>query len=96
MLLAGCVHLPTSMSAESRFNPQRVTAIDHAIDAAIAARKLPGAVYHLERGAATYERGYGRLSYEEDAAAVTPATVKVGFCAVALDSVTAGPAVCVH
>lgn len=75
MLLAGCVHLPASMSAEPPFNPERVTAIDHAIDAAIAARKLPGAVYHLERGAAIYERGYGRLSYEEDAAAVTPATV---------------------
>lgn len=63
------------MTAESPFDPGRVAAVDHAIEAAIAARKLPGAVYHLERGGARYERGYGRLSYEEDAAAVTPATV---------------------
>ncbi|MDY0976808.1 serine hydrolase domain-containing protein [Massilia sp. CFBP9012] len=63
------------MTVEHRFNPEHVTAIDHAVDAAIADRKLPGAVYRLERGAASVERGYGRLSYEEVAAAVTPATV---------------------
>jgi len=75
MLLVGCVHQPIAMTVEPQFKPERVAAIDHAIDAAIAARTLPGAVYHLERGAASHERGYGRLSYEEDAAAVTPATV---------------------
>ncbi len=75
MLLAGCAHQPTVMTTEPTFNPERTAAIDHAIEAAIAARKLPGAVYHLERSGARYERGYGRLSYEEDAAAVTPATV---------------------
>lgn len=63
------------MTAESSFQPTQVAAVDHAIDAAIAARKLPGAVYRLERGAAQYERAYGRLSYDEDAAAVTTATV---------------------
>lgn len=63
------------MTSESRFHPARVAAVDQAIDAAIAARKLPGAVYHLERGAAQYEQAYGRLSYDEDAAAVTTATV---------------------
>lgn len=63
------------MTDEPRFNPERVAAVDHAIDAAIAARKLPGAVYHLERGAAQYEQAYGRLSYDEDAAAVSTATV---------------------
>lgn len=75
MLLVGCVHQPIAMNAEPQFNPERVTSIDHAIDAAIAARKLPGAVYHLERGAASHERGYGRLSYEEGAATVTQDTV---------------------
>ena len=63
------------MTAESSFQPTQVAAVDHAIDAAIAARKLPGAVYRLERGAAQYERAYGRLSYDGDAAAVTTATV---------------------
>ncbi|WP_306395549.1 serine hydrolase domain-containing protein [Telluria beijingensis] len=63
------------MTAESSFHPAQVAAIDQAIDTAIAARKLPGAVYHLERGTAQHERAYGRLTYDEDAAAVTPATV---------------------
>lgn len=77
MLLVACAHhpAPTAMTADTVFDPERVAAVDHAINAAIAARKLPGAVYHLERGAARYEQAYGRLSYEEDAAAVTAATV---------------------
>lgn len=77
ILLASCVHQPTpaTMTANTRFDAQHVAAVDHAIDAAIAARKLPGAVYHLERGTARYQRGYGTLTYEEGAAAVTPDTV---------------------
>lgn len=77
MLLAGCVHqaTPTAMTADTHFDPERVAAVDQAIEAAISARKLPGAVYHLERGAARYQRGYGKLSYEEGAATVTPGTV---------------------
>jgi len=75
MLLAGCAHQPTSMTTEPTFHPERTAMVDHAIEAAIDARKLPGAVYHLERGGARYERGYGRLGYEENAAAITPATV---------------------
>lgn len=63
------------MTADTGFDPPHLTAIDHAIGAAIAARKLPGAVYHLERGTARYEQAYGRLSYDEDAAAVSTATV---------------------
>ncbi|WP_229414860.1 serine hydrolase domain-containing protein [Massilia aurea] len=63
------------MTIEPQFNPERVTAIDDAIDAAIAARKLPGAVYHLERGVAHYQRAYGKLDYEESAVAVTQDTV---------------------
>ncbi|WP_229491416.1 serine hydrolase [Massilia sp. HP4] len=63
------------MTADTQFDPARVAVIDHAIEGAIAARKLPGAVYHLERGAARYQRGYGKLSYEEGADAVTQDTV---------------------
>jgi len=77
LLLASCVHqaTPTAMTADTRFEPERVAAVDHAIEAAIAARKLPGAAYHLERGAARYQRAYGKLGYEEGAAAVTQDTV---------------------
>jgi CubicO group peptidase (beta-lactamase class C family) len=75
MLLVGCVHQPIAMNAEPQFNPGRVDAVDHAVDASIAARKLPGAVYHLERGAAQYQRAYGKFDYEESAAAVTQDTV---------------------
>lgn len=75
MLLVGCVHQPIAMTAAPQFNPEPVAAVDHAVEAAIADRRLPGAVYHLERGGAIYERGYGRLSYDEDAAAVARDTV---------------------
>lgn len=77
MLLASCVHqpTPTAMTADTRFPLQGLPAVDHAIDAAIAAHTLPGAVYHLERGTARYQQAYGRLSYEDGAAAVTPDTV---------------------
>lgn len=85
-LLAGCAYQPQpgAMTADTRFNSAHVTALDGAIEAAIAARTLPGAVYHLERhGAhsthsthfARYQRAYGRLAHEDDAAAVTPDTV---------------------
>lgn len=60
---------------EQFFEPDRLTAIDRAIDKAVAAHKLPGAVYHLERGAARYQHAYGRLSYDEGAAEVTLDTV---------------------
>lgn len=92
MLLTGCVHQPAprTMTADMRFDPARVAAVDHAIEAAIAGRRLPGAVYHLERGPTQpglarrasarrdptrYQRGYGKLSYEEDAAEVTQDTI---------------------
>ena len=38
MLLAGCAHQPTAMTTEPTFNPEHTAAIDHAIEAAIAAR----------------------------------------------------------
>lgn len=69
----------TAMAAESGstagFDGARLAAIDRAVDKAVAARRLPGAQYHLERGADVYRRAYGRLSYDSGAAAVTAATV---------------------
>ena len=79
LLLAACGHLsgtdPAAMLAEQRFDRARLAAIDRAVEAAVAAHKLPGAVFHLEREGAIYERGYGKTSYEADAAPVTPDTI---------------------
>lgn len=63
------------MQAEQRFDRARLADIDRAIEAAVAARKLPGAVFRMERGGAVHERAYGRLGFEADAGAVTPDTI---------------------
>ncbi|MCC2958334.1 beta-lactamase family protein [Massilia sp. IC2-477] len=76
LLAAGCAQLPGSaMRAEDRLDPARLAELDRAIEDNIAARRLPGAVFHLERGGVVYEKGYGRFTYDEGATAVTPATV---------------------
>jgi CubicO group peptidase (beta-lactamase class C family) len=70
---------------------ERFAQIDAAIDDAIDAHKLPGAVFHLEHGGAVYEHAYGRLRYEPGAAPVTAATT---FDAASLTKVLAtAPAV---
>jgi CubicO group peptidase (beta-lactamase class C family) len=78
-LLAGCAQVPTQVSAtagsQSELDTSRFVQIDSAIDAAAAERKLPGAVFHLERNGAVYEKAYGRLSYETGAAQVSTNTV---------------------
>lgn len=63
------------MSVQTGFNAHHLAAIDAAIDAAVAARSLPGAVYRLERGAAHAERAYGWLDFGPDAAPVSLDTV---------------------
>ena len=63
------------MTAQHGFDAVHLAAIDRAIGAAVAARKLPGAVYRLERGGAHYARAYGRLDFDVDAAPVTGDTV---------------------
>ena len=78
VLVAGCT-LPSRapqvpLGDVPRLDVRRFPQIDAAIDEAIAARKLPGAVFHLEHEDAFYERAYGRLTYEPDAAPVTTAT----------------------
>jgi len=78
VLVAGCAlpgRAPRAPAADvPRLDVRRFPQIDAAIDDAIDARKLPGAVFHLERGDAVYERAYGRQTYEPDAAPVTTAT----------------------
>lgn len=78
VLAAGCA-LPFKTSRAPaadvpRLDVRRFPQIDDAIEDAIGAHKLPGAVFHLEHGDAVYERAYGRLTYEPDAVAVTTAT----------------------
>jgi CubicO group peptidase (beta-lactamase class C family) len=70
ILFTGCAHLPQGQLDAARF-PQ----IDAAVNEAIAAHKLPGAVLHIEHAGAVYEQAYGRLSYEPDAGAVNANTL---------------------
>jgi CubicO group peptidase (beta-lactamase class C family) len=91
--LASACALPGHDSAgvSARLDPARFAEIDAAITQAIAERKLPGAVFHLERGGDAYEHAYGRLSYEPDARPVAVGTV---FDAASLTKVLAtAPAV---
>lgn len=78
LLGAGCAQLPgqgSRMGAAARFDAARLAEIDRAILDGIAARKLPGAVFHLERGGALYQQAYGRHTYEDGAAPVDRDTV---------------------
>ncbi len=81
LLAAGCAQLPDSrapaaaVQAQDGLDSSSFARIDHAVDAAIAERRLPGAVFHLERGGDVYARAYGRTGYEPEASAVTPDTV---------------------
>jgi CubicO group peptidase (beta-lactamase class C family) len=73
-LAAACTTPQAASSRSDALDAAAFPAIDAAIGQAIAARKLPGAVFHLERDGAVYERAYGTLSYD-DAAPVLPGTV---------------------
>ncbi|MFC0253669.1 serine hydrolase domain-containing protein [Massilia consociata] len=84
LLAAGCAQLPATapaaVRADSRtaappFDAARLAEIDRAILDSVAARRLPGAVFFLERDGAMYEKSFGRFTYEADAAPVTPDTV---------------------
>ena len=75
---AGCTQLPeqgSAVRAEAGLDAARLAEIDRAILDNIAARKLPGAVFRLEREGAVYEQAYGRFTYDEGASPVTPDTV---------------------
>ena len=86
VLAAGCAQLPSTPDKNDRLDTAQFGRIDAAMDAAIAARRLPGAVFHLERGGAIHERAYGRLSYDAEAELVSTATV---FDAASLSKVLA-------
>jgi CubicO group peptidase (beta-lactamase class C family) len=70
---AGCAQLPAAR--EPQFDGARLAEIDGAINAVIADRRMPGALFHLERNGEVYEKAYGRLSYDAGAAADDAGTV---------------------
>jgi CubicO group peptidase (beta-lactamase class C family) len=90
VFLAGCAAPPrASVDARAQsvqLDSARFPQIDAAVQQAVAARQLPGAVVHLERGSESYEQAYGKLSYEPDARPVDTATV---FDAASLSKVLA-------
>jgi len=53
----------------------KLAAIDAEIESFIARRQLPGAALHLERGGSVHQKAFGRLSFDDGAAAVTTSTV---------------------
>lgn len=80
---AGCVLQP---ARPAPLDHARFAGIDQAIAQVIGEHRMPGAVFHLERGGMAYQRAYGRFSYEDGAAPVTAATV---FDAASLTKVVA-------
>jgi CubicO group peptidase (beta-lactamase class C family) len=79
LLVTGCAsppRAPTHAGGQAaQLDAARFPEIDAALEQAIAAHKLPGAVLHLERGGDSHEQAYGRLSYAPDAAKVTSDTL---------------------
>jgi CubicO group peptidase (beta-lactamase class C family) len=73
VMAAACTPLPPRSAPA--LDPQVVPQIDNAINAVIAARQMPGAVFYLERDGDSVDRAYGRVSYEEGAASVSTDTV---------------------
>ncbi|MEW6760504.1 MAG: serine hydrolase domain-containing protein [Pseudomonadota bacterium] len=84
LLLAGCAQLPGKSGM--RLDQARLAELDRAIEDNIAARKLPGAVFHLERDGAVHEQAFGAYTYDAGATKVTPDTV---FDAASLSKVLA-------
>jgi len=81
-LFIGC----TTMQNTATFDHTRLDEIDRTIEAAIAAHKIPGAVFHLERGGAVYEKVYGNRALVPE---VEPMTADTIFDAASLTKVVA-------
>jgi uncharacterized protein YbbC (DUF1343 family)/CubicO group peptidase (beta-lactamase class C family) len=81
-LLASC----TTMQNTSTFDAARLREIDRTIETAIAEHKLPGGVFHLERGSSVYEKTYGNRALVPAVEAMTDDTI---FDAASLTKVVA-------
>ena len=82
VLLFGC----STMQRSDVFDAGRLREIDRTIETAIAEHKLPGGVFHLERGGAVYEKSYGNRALVPE---VEPSTVDTIFDAASLTKVVA-------
>jgi uncharacterized protein YbbC (DUF1343 family)/CubicO group peptidase (beta-lactamase class C family) len=81
-LFLGC----TTMQDTATFDQTRLDEIDRTIEAAIAAHKIPGGVFHLERGGAVYEKVYGNRALVPE---IEPMTADTIFDAASLTKVVA-------
>ena len=81
-LLSAC----TTMQNTEHFDAARLREIDRTIETAIAEHKLPGGVFHLERGDSTYEKAYGNRALVP---AIEPMTIDTVFDAASLTKVVA-------
>ena len=81
-VLTGC----STMQTSDAFDRARLDEIDRTIETAIAEHKLPGGVFHLERGSATYDKVYGNRALVP---AVEPMTAGTIFDAASLTKVVA-------
>lgn len=75
LFAAACIALLLTGCAHGRLDHPAIPQVDAAMQEAIGAHKLPGAVLHIEHDGGVYERAYGRLSYEADARPVETSTV---------------------
>jgi len=84
--LAAFLSACTTMQSTGSFDPARLGEIDRTIETAIAQHKLPGGVFHLERGSSVYEKAYGNRALVP---AVEPITIDTIFDAASLTKVVA-------
>jgi len=83
LLLLGCA---TTTNMTTPFDPAVIAEIDRTIEQSIAAHRLPGGVFHLERNGLFYEKAFGNRSLVPD---VEPMTVDTIFDAASLTKVMA-------
>jgi uncharacterized protein YbbC (DUF1343 family)/CubicO group peptidase (beta-lactamase class C family) len=84
--LAAIVSACTTMQNTSTFDAARLREIDRTIETAIHEHKLPGGVFHLERGASVYEKAYGNRALVPTVEPMTDDTI---FDAASLTKVVA-------
>ncbi|HEX3068847.1 MAG TPA: exo-beta-N-acetylmuramidase NamZ domain-containing protein [Thermoanaerobaculia bacterium] len=83
LAVTDCVSVRPPTSA---LDPGALGEIDRTIETAIAAHKLPGGVFHLERDGAIYEKAYGNRALVP---AVEPMTIDTIFDAASITKVVA-------
>jgi len=84
--LAAITSACTTMQSTSTFDAARLREIDRTIETAIAEHKLPGGVFHLERGNSVYEKVYGNRALVPAVETMTDDTI---FDAASLTKVVA-------